>query len=129
MGYRLCHFVNIELAEKVTILKFLKIQWVLNFFKILLQWLIFAKLYTMYFNFILWNKFYCDSCSKSAAVYFLECLVWPSLFMPHMVGSWVTWVCSNTSWHWEARLLCSVLTSVQRLFCVHAVLSVISVSF
>lgn len=31
-----------------------------------------AKLCTMYFDLILQNKFYCDSCNKTAAVYFLE---------------------------------------------------------
>lgn len=88
LGYTICNLVSIELAEKVTVLKmpentagakcFLK--------KILLQYLIFAKLCTMYFNFILRNKFYCDSWNKTAAVYFLGFLAWPGLCIPVTVG-------------------------------------------
>lgn len=58
-------------------------------FLLILQYLIFAKVCTMYFNFILQNKFYYDSRNKTAAVYFVEFLEWPSLFMLVVRGPWV----------------------------------------
>lgn len=73
------------------------------------------------FNFILQNKFYFDSCNKSAAVYFLEFLVWPHLFIL-VTHKTMDPVCgySDACWHWVGRLLCSMPTSICGGSCVHA---------